>query len=245
MDFDVITDGLKKGFDVWKDNAAAYIIGCIIVGFSFFIAIAGFVFSTFIVVFISQAIMMLSGSITGMIGSIVVSLVATLIIRLLVLLFLILVVVPLGFGLINMAIKGARGDKVEIKDIFYSFTSSKVYKRNVTFAFVAFIPFIVLGIISAVPLMGLIAFLLLPIVLILVPFFLIFAAHIYIMTPSENVMYAINENLNIVKPNVVMIFVLILICGIIGSIPLVSPVSLIAITFILKELKPDLRDESA
>ena len=255
MDFNGITDGLKKGFDVWKENAVAYIIGCIIVGLSFFVAVAGLgfsIFSTFVISLILSIVAMSTGSTAAAIGSIAVSAIIALVFRLLVILFLILVSVPLGFGLINMAIKGARGDKVEIKDIFYSFTSLKVYKRNVTFAFAIFIPFIVLAIISIIipliPIVGFVLMLFIPIafiiIVILLPFLLIFSAHIYIMKPSENVMYAISENLNIVKANFVMVFVLILICGLVGSIPFVSPVSLIAVTFILKELKPDLRDES-
>jgi mannitol-specific phosphotransferase system IIBC component len=73
MNFDLITTNLKKGFDAFVANIAAYIIGFLIAVF----------------------------------GSI-----------------LIVTIAPLFYGFYYMCVKGTRGDKIEIKDVFYGFSSS-------------------------------------------------------------------------------------------------------------------------
>jgi uncharacterized membrane protein len=74
------------------------------------------------------------------------------------------------------------------------------------------------------------------------------------MTPSENAVYAITESFNTVKANLPMTFVLLIVNGIvnmIGSIPfglglvITIPLTQMLIAQALKEMRPDIRDQSA
>ena len=73
------------------------------------------------------------------------------------------------------------------------------------------------------------------------------------MTPSEGVVYAFKESFNIAKDNLVITiiacivqYVLIFIGSILLGIGLLvtAPIALIFIAYVLKELKPDLKDDS-
>lgn len=230
MDFDVITSGLKKGWEVWKSNIVAYVVGIILLAVIAVIvgAIVGLLGGAALVTAIE------TGSTAGM-GMALAGVLIALIIA-------VLVLMPLGFSLYYMAIKGARGEKVEIKDIFYSFRKG-VYVRMLIFAIVYTILFGILGIIPIIG--GLIA--------LIVEFFLFFAIYIYIMTPSENIVYAFKESFNIVKDNLLMVlvaFIVYIVLIAVGAILLgigllvTMPIAMIFVTSVLKALKPELRDGS-
>ncbi|MCL2142164.1 MAG: hypothetical protein FWH46_04740 [Methanimicrococcus sp.] len=236
MDFE---NGLKKGFDVWKNNLAAFIVGCIIVLLPFAVVL-------FITLFITFIAASLFGSFLLMTGASLISIAIQFIVAF-------FVIIPLCFGLIYMAIKGARDDIVEIKDVFYSFNSLHGYIRSLIFAAVVLIPFIILNIIGMIPFIGFILLLFYPIIVFVAAFFLTFAIYIYIMVPSKNLMYAITESFNIAKDNFLITFILIVVClilNLIGAILLglglfvTIPVTQILVALALKELKPDLIDQS-
>ena len=228
MDFGVITNSLKKGFEVWKNNLVAYIVAMLIIaiivailfsgaglfgGFSLFTAIA-----------------------TGSQEGIGMGFAATGI----ALLMSLLVIGPLMFGFYYMAVKGTRGEKVEIKDLFYSFRSLGSYIRTLIFLIVYFILAVIFTII---PFIGNIIFMIL----------FLYAVYIYIMTPSEGVVYALKESFNIAKDNLIITiiacivqYILILIGGIFFGLGLLVtlPIAYAFIVCVLKELKPTIRDES-
>jgi Protein of unknown function (DUF975). len=231
MDFDVISNSFKKALDVWKENIVAYIVGMLIISLvSGIIAggILGFGGLSFITAIATGSTAGLGLGLAAMgLGSII----------------LFLVVSPLSFGLFYMAIKGTRGEKVEIMDIFYAFKSLSMYIR-------VLILFIVLGLIygilSLIPILGWI-------LMIVVSILLTYACYIYVMKPSENIVYALKESFNIVKDNLVMTIVAILVVAVlnfIGSIPfglgllITTPIAMVFVAYVLKELKPELKDES-
>jgi len=228
MDFDIITENLKKGFDHWKDNLVAYLVAMIIsivVG-----SIIGSIASVFGLFGFISAI--LSGSFAGM-GMAFVGMIISLVL-------VICITAPLDVGLVYMAIKGTRGEKVEITDVFYAFKSMSVYIRTLIFIVVFFV---LLGIFSIIPFIGTLIFMIL----------FIYTVFIYIMTPSEGIVYALKESFNIAKDNLVMTIIallVVLVLNFIGSIPfglglfITVPISFIFITYILKELKPDIKDDS-
>ena len=235
MDFE---NGLKNGFDVWKNNAASFIVGCIVIFLPFVITIA----ATALVSYIAATLL---GSFLLAFGVSLISIV---------ILFLVafFVVIPLSFGLVHMAIKGAQGDKVEIKDVFYSFTSLHGYIRSLIFAFIVLLPFVILTLISLIPLIGFFVLPLYPIIAFIAVFFLIFALYICIMVPSKNITYAVSESSNIAMENPLITLLLIVIClilNLIGTLLLfvglfaTVPITLVLTAFVLMELKPDIKDQ--
>ena len=236
MDFDIITNGLKKAFNAWKDNFIAYLIGAILVVIvAAIIGGLGFLIGGGASILDAMVNAINAGSIEGLenFGRIMIGLFSA------ALLFL-LITVPLGFGLIYMAIKGTRGEKVEITDIFYTFKSIKVYIRTLIFLVV----FLILSaIFTIIPVIGNIIFAIL----------FIYTVFIYIMTPSEGMMYALKESFNVAKDNLVITIIallVVLILAIIGSLLfgigqlVTTPISLIFLAYILKELKPGIKDNS-
>jgi len=228
MDFNVITESLKKGFNVWKENIVAYLVGYLIV-----VIIAGIISGVaFSLGAFSLITSILSGSVTGAgLGFVSLALGS---------LLLLLVVGPLGLGLFYMALKGTRGEKVEIKDIFYSFRSVSAYIRALIFLIV----YALLAVIfSIIPIIGNIIFLIL--------FF--YTIYIYLMTPSEGILYALKESFTIAKDNLVMTivalivyYVLIFIGSLLFGIGLLitAPIALLFVSYVVKELKPSTKDES-
>lgn len=230
MDFDIITSGLKKGWEVWKNNAVAYVVGIIlmVIVAVIVVAVAALLGGA------SVATAIQTGSTAGL-GMAVVGLLISLVVS-------ILILMPLGFGVTYMAIKGSRGEKVEIKDIFYSFHKG-VYVRMLIFGIVYAIIF---GILGMIPIIG-------GLLVLIIEFLLFFAIYIYIMTPSENIVYAFKESFNVVKDNLLLVLVayivyilLIAIGALLLGIGLLvtMPIALIFVTSVLKTLKPELRDGS-
>jgi len=170
---------------------------------------------------------------------------------------LVVTVAPLFYGLYYMAIKGSRGDKVEIKDVFCGFKSIDVFIRSWVFWIIYFIVLIIIGATSLIfenssvfAQVGPLLSVLLSLIWGLIAFFSIY---IYIMTPSENVIYAYKEGFNIVKDNLLMAFVAYVvytIVAVIGSffavvgLLVTVPIALVFAVAIMKALKPDIKDES-
>ena len=223
MDFDIITNSLKKAFDVWKDNLVAYIIGMCIV----FVAGAIIGGAGFAAILAAAAAVSYAG-----IGMAIVALIGASI------LFL-LVTIPLSYGTFYMAIKGARGEKVEIGDVFYAFKSVGAYIRALSFVIVYAV---LLVIFSIIPFIGTLIFMVL----------FIYAFYIYIMTPSEGIGYAFKESFNIAKENLVETIIVILVfmvLSMIGSLVIIgqiitTPIAMIFVAYAIKELKPGIKDES-
>lgn len=227
MDFDIIKNGLKKGFDVWKNNAVAYIVGLIIVGIV--IAIVGGLGGVSIIPAIA------SRSLAGMGLSVIGLIIAAIV--------LFVVGAPLIFGLFYMSVKGARGDKVEIKDVFYAFGSTNLIIRSVIYIFIFGL---IAGILTIIPILG-------QILLLVVNILLLYAAYIYIMTPSENFVYAFKESYNIAKENLAITIVAFLVYAVLIMIGLILfgiglivtlPIATIFTVAVLKELKPDIKDNT-
>ena len=223
MDFDIITNNLKKGFDVWKENLVAYLVAMIIVTVAMYVLTYGTL--TF------GLLALISGSAAGLGMGLGVLVIGGLL--------LLLVLAPLEYGVFYMALKGTRGEKIEIGDLFYAFKSVSAYIRALIFMVV----FVILcAIFSIIPFIGTLIFAVL--------FF--YAGFIYIMTPSEGVVYALKESFNIAKDNLVitivalLVFAVLLIIGgivVIGTI-ITMPIAYIFLAYVLKELKPGIRDES-
>lgn len=231
MDFGLITNSLKKGFEVWKDNIVAYVVGLIIFAVILLVinGIGGALGGASLITSI------MAGTFTGL-GMAALVMIVVLIVDLLVLL-------PLLFGLVYMVVKGVRGQKVEITDLFYAFKSKSAYIRSLIYGIVYAIIFGILGII---PIIGWL-------VALIVEIALIYAIYIYIMTPSENIVYAFKESFNVVKENLVetivafvvfflLVFIGILLLGI--GLLLTLPVAMAFVVILLKELKPSQKDES-
>jgi len=205
MDFDIITESVKKAFDNFVQNIVAYIVG-------------------FLIGFIGICLVITAG--------------------------------PALYGLYYMAIKGARGEKVEIKDVFYGLSSVSAFIRSwiglIGIALVPFIIwiiyFIILTIVTMISPALAIIMSLLSLILILAMFFLFvflyFALYIYIMTPSENIIYAIKESISIGKSNFIMVLLTVLISYVMSILWITTPLGTVFAAYMLKELKPELKDGS-
>ncbi|MCL2549886.1 MAG: hypothetical protein FWE78_02995 [Methanimicrococcus sp.] len=213
MNFDMISAGLKKSWDVFLANIVAYVVGVLIL------------------------------MIVGMLS---------------IFLIPIILLAPLAYGFAYMAIKGMRGDKVEIGDMFIALKSVSAFIRSWMYLIIPFVIFFILGIcvflISAVlaQISGTLAFLfsmfmfLVYLVLLIVMIPIVFySLYIYIMTPSENVVYAYKEGFAVFKANIVMTIIAIIVVYIMAIIPILGAIMGGLFTvYLLKELKPDLRDNS-
>jgi hypothetical protein len=169
---------------------------------------------------------------------------------------------PLWYSFYYMAVKASRGEKLEIKDILYGFSSVAMFIR----AWIYFIAVIILiiivsiiaGIITALltfihvslALVGTVISLILGIILGLALFY---SLYIYIMTPSQNVIYAIKEGFGVFKENISMTIIACIVYYIlfaIGSILLgvglliTIPIATVFVVDVLKGLRPALQDES-
>ncbi|WNY24232.1 hypothetical protein MmiHf6_15620 [Methanimicrococcus hongohii] len=175
---------------------------------------------------------------------------------------LIVTIAPLVYGMTYMVLKGVRGEKVEIKDIFYGFKSLNVIIRSwIGLIGIALVPiiiviieFVVVGALTAVsPTAGVLAGLVFLLIVILVEIFLFFAFYIYVMVPSENIIYAIKESAAIGKSNIILVILAIIISGILGFIGgllfgigvlITGPIATLFGAYVLKELAPGISDAS-
>ncbi|WNY27919.1 hypothetical protein MmiEs2_00980 [Methanimicrococcus stummii] len=197
MDFDILTSGLKNGWDAFKNNIVAYVLGLLI----------------------------------AVIGSI-----------------LIVTIAPLVYGLSYMAVKGARGEKVEITDIFYGFKSVSAFIRSWMYYIVYVVVIIIIAVITYLltmvsPFLSIIGTLL-SVIWALVTFY---SMYIYVMTPSENAVYAYKEGFNVLKENLIMTilaYIVVYLLAVIGAILLgigllvTIPIAFVFTVSVLKALKP-------
>ena len=223
MDFDVITNNLKKGFEVWMENVVAYLVAMVLPTVLMLIVIG----IMWVVVFIPFLTGTLTGAAIGMVMALV---------MLAVMLFLsFFVVLPLEFGIVYMTVKGASGEKVEITDLFYAFKSVSAYTRSLVCIVVLGILFLIS---SIIPIIGPIIFVVL----------FTYAAFIYIMVPSEGIVYALTESFNIAKENLaitIVAIIVIIILNLLGAFFVIGtivtmPVSYLFLTFLIKELNPSI-----
>jgi len=271
MDFNVISDGLKKGFEIWQKNMVAFIVGCLILAIPIVIFVVFMVLSGFVTTLVTRFLVSL---VPSLFASLLSNFVVSLIFRIIYVLFAIFVVIPLTLGLINMAFKGVRGDTVDFKDVFYAFTSSKAYIRCAIFAATFILPFFIIEFLNIILnlivgflmlnflsvsslVVGSFASLILTVIFLIInlilAILLFFAPYIFVMSPSEKAMYAIKESFKTAKTNLIMTIVLVLVCAIlniIGMIPLglglllTIPLGYMLIVIALKEMRPDIRDQS-
>ncbi|MDV0446237.1 hypothetical protein MsAg5_00650 [Methanosarcinaceae archaeon Ag5] len=231
FDFKIIEESLKKAWQAFVDNIIAYIVAAII-----FIIVAS-VASQFItgvaliwavlslsLSFAASAIYGLVLAIIGIVGLIILP--------------------PVAYGLYYMSLKGLRGEKVDIKDIMYGLNAKTIVRSWIYFIVLYAIMF-VFAIISAI--LGFIPFLggLIALILMIIVYtFLFFSLYIYVMTPNENVVYALKEGVEIAKKNFLMTFVAMILSGILCILIVTIPLGLAFGGEILKKIVPTLKDDS-
>jgi hypothetical protein len=235
FDSDIITSSVKRGWNAWKDNVVAYVLSLLFYGL-----LSLFLFACLLVLFLSAGVLMtvpaiVSGSIIGFFS---VGLAGLLVGLLIAFICYILILMPLNLGISYMAIKGSRGDKVEIKDIFYAFNSGRYVRLLVFFIVYS----IIMGILMLIPIVGWIAF-----------FLLIYAIYIYMMTPSEGIVYAFKESFNTVKDNILVTLVAVIIYLILMAIGnlvfglgllITMPIAMVMMVAVLKQIRPDIADNA-
>ncbi|WNY27921.1 hypothetical protein MmiEs2_01000 [Methanimicrococcus stummii] len=159
---------------------------------------------------------------------------------------LIVTFAPLWYGFIHMVVKAASGEKVEIKDVFYGFKSVNVFIRSWIYWIITIIVLIIITTIttllaSITPILGYIG-MFLNFTWIFITLYMIY---IYVMTPSENIIYAYKESFNLFKKNIVITiiaYIVTYILSIIGMLLLgvglliTVPISLLFTTFVLKTI---------
>ncbi|MDR2944455.1 MAG: hypothetical protein LBU81_05150 [Methanosarcinales archaeon] len=221
MDFDIITSSLGKGWETFKDNIVAFVVAPILMIVAMFVA--------FMIVTVLGGGLTAIGTATGS-GALTGGL--FLISMLLALIIMALVVLPFSLSMYYMAVKGLKGEKVEIGDVFYSFKSNFV--KNLIFLIIYMV---IIGVLSLIPLIGsLIALILFS-----------YSPFIFLADPSKGPIYAITESFNVAKDNLVMTIVAIIVysvlvfigCMLLGIGLLVTlPIAYVFLAAVLKELKP-------
>ena len=162
---------------------------------------------------------------------------------------LIITSAPLLYGLYYMVLKGTRGEKVEIKDVLYGFSSGSIFVRSwigaIGMAIVPIIVVIVLMIpIFILPSLSFIFILIMWVAMLVIGIFLFYSPYIYVMTPSENIVYAIKESISIGKSNILMVLVTIIVTGILSMFYVTMPLGSLFAVYVLKELNPEIKDDS-
>lgn len=168
---------------------------------------------------------------------------------------------PLGYGLTYMAVKGARGETVEIGDLFFACRSMPRFIRSwlyfivllalaIVIAIVSIILAVALGMIHEmlVVLAGLVAFVLAYVCLV----GMIYSDTLYIMTPPSGVIEVLKRSLKLSKENIgltIVAAIVMVILNMIGSsfvilYLLTLPFSLLFLVYMVKGLDPSVRDTS-
>lgn len=243
MELSLLVEGIKKAFHAYIDNIIAYVVAIIlffiITGIVYAIGFAGDIAVVYeAIISMEFGIALLIAIVTALIGFLILS--------------------PLMYGMYYMAIKGTRGEKVKIGDMFYGFKSGKAFVRSLIYVIVyaiviAVVTFIVvlvsemigaaIGVIdisTGVLIAGVLSFLL----MLLVEIFFFYTIYIYVMTPREGFFYALKESVNIGKSNIVMVALTIIISWILSILIITIPLGYLFGTYMLKELKPTIKDES-
>jgi len=165
----------------------------------------------------------------------------------------IITIAPLFYGLYYMAIKGTRGEKVEIKDILYGFSSLGTFIRSwigfIVYGILVYIisiiinVIVVLGISIAPSVMGVLSIVSM-IITFIIEILLFFTLYIYVMTPSESIIYAIKESFGISKSNIIMVILTMIVSFILSILIVTIPLGMVFAAYVLKELKPGIKDAS-
>ena len=162
---------------------------------------------------------------------------------------LIVTIAPLFYSLYCMVLKGTRGENVEIKDIFYGFSSGSIFVRSwigfIVYGLLISIISILLNLVAiVVPSLALLISLISMLVSLIISIFLFYTIFIYVMTPSESIIYALKESFGIGKSNIVMVFLTIIISGILSILVVTAPLGMLFSAYVLKGLKPEIKDDS-
>ncbi|WNY24519.1 hypothetical protein [Methanolapillus millepedarum] len=152
---------------------------------------------------------------------------------------------PVSYGVYYMCLKGLRGEKVEVKDIMYGFKSTNTFFRGWIYFIIFYALFIVLSVISLflgfIPFLGgLISF----IIHLIIHTVLFFSFYIYVMTPKENVIYALQESVKIAKNHFIMTFVTMILAGLFCILIVTIPFGIAFGAEMLKKIVPTIRDGS-
>ena len=168
---------------------------------------------------------------------------------------------PLSYGLTYMAVKGARGETVEIGDLFFACRSLPRFIRSWLYFIVILALIIVIAIVFGilavalgmihemlVVLAGLIAAVLAFVCIV----GMIYSDTLYIMTPPSGVIEVLKRSLTLSKENIgltIVATIVMMILNMIGSSfvilsLLTMPFSLLFLVYMVKGLAPSVRDTS-
>ena len=164
---------------------------------------------------------------------------------------------PFTYGLYYMVLKGTRGETVEYKDVFYGFSGGRFVRSWIgfiglilPFLVVALAAFIISSLLTMVlktagVVLGLLVAIIAAIVCFILAIFLCYTLLIYVMTPSENIVFALKESFRIGKANIVMTLLTLIVSGVCGIIPIVGAIiGQLFFVYMLKEIEPSLKDQS-
>lgn len=170
-------------------------------------------------------------------------------------------VAPLGYGLTYMAVKGARGESVEINDLFFACRSLSRFIRSWLYFVVLLLLIIVIGIIFGIlaavlamihEMLVVIAVLVAAVLAFVCIVGMIYSDTIYVMTPPSGVIEVLKRSLTLSKENIgltIVAAIVMVILNMIGSSLVVlnlitMPFSLLFLVYMVKELDPSIRDTS-
>lgn len=174
----------------------------------------------------------------------------------------IVTIAPLWYGFYYLAVKASRGEKLEIKDILYGFSSLGTFIRAWIYFIVVIILAVVVSVIGLLITMlltfihaslALVGTLISSILSIILSLTLFYSLYIYIMTPSQNVIHALKEGFGVFKENILMTIVAYIVYTILTIIGLfllgigifiTLPIATVFVVSVLKGLRPALHDES-
>ena len=150
----------------------------------------------------------------------------------------ILLIAPLLYGYINMAVKGSRGEKVEIGDMFIGLKSISAFIRSWMYFIVYFVVLIIIAIISALlvkvsPFLSIIGTLL----ALIWAFIAFFSIYIYVMS-SKNSISAYKEGFSVLTGNLLMTIITFIIFFVLCIFLITIPIATVFTATVLKALKP-------
>lgn len=191
-----------------------------------------------------------------------VALVVGTIISILIIMFLGWLIIPLApimYGLTYMAVKAARGEKVEIVDVFFAFRSVKRFIRSWMYFIVIFVLAFIVGIIAGILFAALgmvneylayLAFVVAFILIFIIAIGLLYSNSLFVLNSSMGVIDCLKESLAVSKGNilgtivaVIVVSILQFIGGLFIVLPLITtPIGCLFVVCLIKELRPDIPD---